>query len=47
MIQYFPKPFRNFGGNIDVEVDLSNYGTKPNIENISHVDISGIALKKN
>ena len=25
MSQYFPKPFRNFGGNINVKVDLSNY----------------------
>ena len=24
MSQYFPKPFRNFGGNINDKVDLSN-----------------------
>ena len=24
MSQYFPKPFRSFGGNINVKVDLSN-----------------------
>ena len=24
MSQYFSKPFRNFGGNINVKVDLSN-----------------------
>ena len=28
MSQYFPKPFRSFGGNINVKVDLSNYVTK-------------------
>ena len=28
MIQYFPKPFRSFGGNIDVKIDLCNYATK-------------------
>ena len=28
MNQYFPKPFRSFGGNINVKVDLSNYATK-------------------
>ena len=28
MIQYFPKTFRNFGENINVKVDLSNYATK-------------------
>ena len=24
MSQYFPKPYRNFGGNNNVKVDLSN-----------------------
>ena len=28
MSQYFPKPFRSFGGDINVKVDLSNYATK-------------------
>ena len=28
MSQYFPKPFRIFGGNINVKVNLSNYATK-------------------
>ena len=28
MSQYFPKPFRSFGGNVNVKVDLSNYATK-------------------
>ena len=28
MTQYFPQPFRSFGGNISVKVDLSNYATK-------------------
>ena len=45
MSQYFPKPFRSFGGNINVKVDLSNYATKADIKNITHVDISGFALK--
>ena len=34
MIQYFPKPYEPFGGDINVKVDLSNYATKwkrPNI----------------
>ena len=47
MSQYFPKPFRNFGGNINVKVDLSNYATKTDIKNISHVDTSSFALKTN
>ena len=28
MSQYFSKPFRRFGGNINVKTDLSNYATK-------------------
>ena len=28
MNKYFPKPFRSFGRNINVKVDLSNYTTK-------------------
>ena len=32
MSQYFPKPFRSFGGNINVEVDLSNYATKADLK---------------
>ena len=47
MSQYFPKPFRNFWGNIYVKVDLSNYATKADIKNISHVDTSSFALKTN
>ena len=44
MSQYFPKPFRNFGENINVKVDLSNYATKPDTKNISHVDTSSFVL---
>ena len=28
MNQYFPKPYKPFGGDINVRVDLSNYATK-------------------
>ena len=47
MSQYFPKPFRHFGGNIKVKVDLSNYVTIADISNISHDDTSNFALKIN
>ena len=47
MSQYFPKPFRSFGGNINVKVDLSNYATKTNLKNVTHVDTSSLALKTN
>ena len=47
MSQYFPKPYEPFGGDINVKVDLSNYATKADIKNISHVDTSRFALKTN
>ena len=47
MSQYFPKPYESFGGDINVKVDLSNYATKADIKNISHVDTSSFALKSN
>ena len=47
MSQYFPKPYEPFSRNIDVKVDLSNYATKDNIKNITHVDTSSFALKTN
>ena len=48
MSQYFPKPFNShFGDSIKVKIDLSNYATKADIKNISHVDTSSFALKKN
>ena len=48
MSQYFPKPFHShFGENIKVKIDMSNYATKTDIKNISHVDNSSFALKTN
>ena len=47
MSQYFPKPHEPFGGDINVKVDLSNYATKADIKNISHIDTSSFALKTN
>ena len=47
MSQYFPKPFRSFGGNINVKVDLFNYATKTDQKNVIHVDTSSFALKTN
>ena len=45
MSQYFPKPYERFSGDISVKVDLSNYATKADIKNISHVGTSSFALK--
>ena len=47
MNQYFPKPFKGFGENINVKVDLSNYATKTDLKNVTHVDTSSFALKTN
>ena len=47
MSQYFLKPFRSFGGNINVKVDLFNYATKTDLKNVTHLDTSSFALRKN
>ena len=47
MSQYFPKPYQPFGGDINVKVDLSNYATKTDLKNVTHVDVSSYALKSN
>ena len=47
MSQYFPKPYEPFGRDINVKVNLSNYITKADIKNISHVDTLNFALKTN
>ena len=46
MSQYFP-PYNNSGENIKVELDLSNYVTKKDVKDITHVDTSSYALKTN
>ena len=47
MSQYFPEPYEPFGGDINVKVDLSNYATKTDLKDISHIDVSSYALKSN
>ena len=47
MSQYFPKPYKPFSGDINIKVDLSNYATKADVQNISHIDTSSFALKTN
>ena len=47
MSQYFPKPYEPFGGDISVKLDLSNYATKSDVKNITHIDTSSFALKTN
>ena len=48
MSQYFSKPFNShFSGSIKVKIDPSNYATKTDIKNISHIDTSRFALNTN
>ena len=44
MSEYFPKP-QSHEENIKVKIDLSNYATKEDIKNITHVDTSSFALE--
>ena len=46
MSQYFP-PYRSSGRNTKVELDLTNYATKTDLKNVTHVDVSSFASKTN
>ena len=45
-MSYYP-PYRTSRNNIKVELDLSNYATKDDVKNITHVDVSSFASKTN
>ena len=47
MRKVYPKPYKAFRGGIKVKVDLSNYSTKTDFRNVTHVDTSSFALKTN
>ena len=42
---YFPPSRRRFRGDIKVKLDLSNYATKTDLKNVTHVDVSSLASK--
>ena len=44
MSEYFPKP-QSCKENIKIKIDLSNYATKADIKNITHVDTNLSSLK--
>ena len=46
MSKYFP-PYNNSSENIKVELDLSNFATKKDIKDITHIDASGFVSKIN
>ena len=45
-MSYYP-PYRSSSNNIKVELDLSNFATKDDVKNITHVDVSSFASKTN
>ena len=44
--QYFP-PYQTHSSNVNLQLDLSNYATKDDVKNITHVDVSSFASKTN
>ena len=45
MSQYFPKPYKPFGGDINVKVNLCNYARKTDLKNATGIDTSKLAAK--
>ena len=45
MSQYFTRPYESFGGDINVNIDLSNYATKADLKNAKEIDTSKLAAK--
>ena len=46
MSQYYP-PYRSSSDNIKAELDLANYVTKTDLNNITHIDVRSFASKTN
>ena len=46
MTTYFP-PYKSSSNNVKVQLDLTNYATKTDLKNITHVDVSSFASKTN
>ena len=45
-MSYYP-PYKSCSNNVKVELDLTNYATKTDLKNITHVDVSSFASKTN
>ena len=45
-MSYYP-PYKSSSNNVKVELDLTNYATKTDLKNITHVDVSSLAIKNN
>ena len=46
MTTYYP-PYKNSSNNVKVELALTNYATKTDLKNTTHVDVSSFASKTN
>ena len=40
-------PYKSSSNNVKVELDLTNYATKTDLKNITHIDVSSFASKTN
>ena len=45
-MSYYP-PYKSSSNNVKAELDLTNYVTKTDLKNITHVDVSSFASKTN
>ena len=45
-MSYYP-PYKSSSNNVKVELDLTNYTTKTDLKNITHVDVTSFASKTN
>ena len=45
MSRYFPKPYKSFGKDFNVKVDLCNYARKTDLKNATRADTSKLAAK--
>ena len=45
MSRYFPKQYRGFAGNVEVELDFSSYATKAELKNGARINKSKFSSK--
>ena len=45
-MSYYP-PYKSSSNNVKIELDLTNYATRTDLKNITHVDLSSFASKTN
>ena len=47
MSEHFSKPYKSHGDDTKIKLDLSNYATKTDLKNMTHVDVSSFESKTN